>query len=176
MTRNTRDHDEPGSAAVPTPLGDLTVVASASGICAILWPNDDPKRVRLRYVAGTSQAQAAHVEAARSQLLDFFDRRLTEFDLALDMRGTDFQRAVWGALKGVGYGRTSTYASIADAIGKPGSARAVGAAVGRNPVSIVVPCHRIVGSNGSLTGFAGGLDAKRFLLALEAKYHQPNLA
>lgn len=103
----------------------------------------------------------------RRQLDEYFARRRTCFDLALEFIGTDFQRRVWAALMSIPYGQTRTYAEIAAALGKPSAARAVGAANGRNPISIVAPCHRVIGAGGALTGFAGGLGAKRFLLDLE---------
>ncbi|MBV9890324.1 MAG: methylated-DNA--[protein]-cysteine S-methyltransferase [Rhizobacter sp.] len=106
-------------------------------------------------------------ETAR-QLRDYFAGKRASFDVALDLQGTDFQRAVWSALLAIAPGRTTTYGEIARELGVPAASRAVGAAVGRNPVSIIVPCHRIVGSSGSLTGYAGGLDRKRSLLRIES--------
>lgn len=148
-----------------SPVGMLTLVARDTGLTAILWPDDDPGRVRLE----ESVASAGHpvlAETAR-QLGDYFAGRRTAFDLPLDMRGTDFQRAVWAALLAIPYGETRSYADVARQVGRPTAMRAVGAANGRNPVSIVAPCHRVVGADGSLTGFAGGLAAKRWLLAHE---------
>jgi len=104
---------------------------------------------------------------ARRELAEYFDGKRKRFEIALAPEGTKFQRAVWKAIYKVGYGKTITYGELARSAGNPGSARAAGAATGRNPISIIVPCHRIVGSNGSLTGYAGGLDRKRALLALE---------
>lgn len=106
--------------------------------------------------------------AAREQLAAYFAGELTVFDLPLDLRGTDFQRRVWAALREIPYGRTRTYGELATALGAPSASRAVGLANGRNPISIVVPCHRVVGGSGSLTGYAGGVDRKRALLDLEA--------
>ena len=105
-------------------------------------------------------------ETAR-QLREYFAGARSAFDVALDLQGTDFQRAVWSALLDIPPGRTTTYGEIARELGVPAASRAVGAAVGRNPVSIIVPCHRVVGSSGALTGYAGGLDRKRLLLRLE---------
>src|SRR6476659_2261805 len=105
--------------------------------------------------------------AAERQLAEYFAGRRTEFALALDPSGTDFQRSVWDALRTIPFGETRSYAQIAKQIGKPAAVRAVGAANGRNPLSIVAPCHRVVGSNGALTGFAGGLDVKAHLLTFE---------
>jgi methylated-DNA-[protein]-cysteine S-methyltransferase len=106
------------------------------------------------------------VETAR-QLEEYFAGQRTVFELPLDFAGTDFQRKVWNALLTIPFGETRSYGQIASQIGNPDAVRAVGAANGRNPVSIVTPCHRVIGSTGALTGFAGGLDAKAYLLALE---------
>lgn len=150
---------------IPSPVGELTLVAGARGLSAILWENDDPARVRL----GPMIEDAAHpvlVEAER-QLGEYFAGRRRAFDVPLDFRGTDFQRRVWAALLAIPYGETRSYAEIARAVGRPTAFRAVGAANGRNPISIIAPCHRVVGTNGALTGFAGGLEAKALLLGIE---------
>ena len=105
----------------------------------------------------------------RSQLVEYFDGRRSEFDVPLGLEGNPFELRVWQALCEIPYGETESYGELAARIGHPGSARAVGAANGRNPISIVVPCHRVIGASGSLTGYAGGLDAKRRLLELEAR-------
>ena len=150
---------------VPSPVGPLTLVASDDGLAAILWENDRPRRVPLRLEA----EDAAHpvlVEAER-QLAEYFAGRRTQFSLRLDPAGTPFQRQVWSALLTIPFGQTRSYAEIARQIGRPTAVRAVGAANGRNPLSIVAPCHRVIGSTGQLTGFAGGLEIKARLLALE---------
>jgi methylated-DNA-[protein]-cysteine S-methyltransferase len=108
-------------------------------------------------------------DAVRKQLEGYFDGRLREFDLPLSARGTAFQREVWRALAAIPYGTTTTYAAIARAIGRPRAVRAVGAANGKNPLSIVVPCHRVIGKGGTLTGYAGGVTNKRTLLDLESR-------
>ncbi|HLS00220.1 MAG TPA: methylated-DNA--[protein]-cysteine S-methyltransferase [Mycolicibacillus parakoreensis] len=108
--------------------------------------------------------------AAVEQLHAYFAGELTVFDLDLDLVGTEFQRRVWAALQTIGYGQTASYGQIAEQIGAPGAARAVGLANGHNPVSIIVPCHRVVGANGALTGYGGGVDRKRFLLDLEKRH------
>lgn len=110
--------------------------------------------------------------AARAQLLEYFAGTRRKFDLNLAPRGTDFQQAVWRELRGIGYGATSTYGEVAARLDKPSASRAIGLAVGRNPLSIIVPCHRVLGSNGQLTGYAGGVEVKRRLLDLESA---PNL-
>lgn len=150
-----------------SPLGELKLVASDRGLAAILWENDDPKRVRLGSMVEAPQHPVLLL--AERQLSDYFAGRRSTFDIALDMAGTDFQRAVWAALLTIPFGKTRSYADIARQIGRPTAFRAVGAANGRNPVSIITPCHRAIGSNGALTGFAGGLEAKAFLLALEGR-------
>jgi methylated-DNA-[protein]-cysteine S-methyltransferase len=104
---------------------------------------------------------------AKRELAEYFSGTRTRFTVKVAPRGTPFQRGVWKAIAGVGFGKTIPYAELARRAGRPGSARAAGAATGRNPIGIIVPCHRIVGSNGSLTGYAGGLAKKRALLALE---------
>ena len=151
------------SKTLPTPVGALTLVASDVGLAAILWENDDPRRVRLEHVPGDNEALR---ETAR-QLGAYFAGRRTAFDLKLDFHGTDFQKAVWQALLTIPFGETRSYADIARQVGNPKAVRAVGAANGRNPISIVAPCHRVIGANGKLTGFAGGLEAKALLLGLE---------
>lgn len=148
-----------------SPVGALTLVASSIGLAAILWENDDPARVRL----GERSASSDHpvLNATRNQLAAYFAGERRAFDLPLDVRGTDFQKLVWAALLAIPFGETRSYAQIAAAIGRPTACRAVGAAIGRNPISIVAPCHRVVGSDGRMTGFAGGLVVKERLLALE---------
>lgn len=150
---------------IASPVGPLTLVAGAGGLAAILWPQDDPARVRLppRRPAPDDPVLA---EAAR-QLAAYFAGERTQFDLPLNPAGTAFQRTVWAALRTIPHGETRSYGALAAAIGRPGAARAVGAANARNPISIVVPCHRVIGAAGALTGFAGGLATKAALLALE---------
>ena len=148
-----------------SPVGTLTLVATDDGLAAILWEDDPPGRVRLRLEREDSRHPVL-VEAER-QLTEYFAGRRTQFTLKLDPTGTAFQRTVWDALLTIPFGETRSYAQIASQIGRPSAARAVGAANGRNPLSIVAPCHRVLGSSGALTGFAGGLDVKAQLLALE---------
>ena len=105
---------------------------------------------------------------AREQLGEYFAGERTDFDLALAPEGTEFQRRVWDGLRAIPYGETRSYAELARAVGRPGAARAVGAANGRNPITVIVPCHRVIGSNGDLAGFSGGVERKRMLLDLEA--------
>jgi methylated-DNA-[protein]-cysteine S-methyltransferase len=153
------------SKQVRSPVGPLTLVASERGLAAILWPEDPPGRVPLA-VAKEAPDHPVLQEAER-QLAEYFAGRRTEFDLPLDPSGTPFQQKVWSALRRIPFGETRTYAEVATQIGHPGAARAVGAASGRNPLSIVAPCHRVIGTRGALTGFAGGLEVKARLLAFE---------
>jgi methylated-DNA-[protein]-cysteine S-methyltransferase len=150
---------------ITSPVGRLELVARGDGLAAILWEKDDPKRVRV----GERSEKPNHpvlLETER-QLEEYFAGVRTDFTVRLDLAGTEFQKAVWQALLTIPFGETRTYADIARQIGHPKAYRAMGAANGRNPVSIIVPCHRAIGSDGQLHGFAGGLDAKRYLLALE---------
>lgn len=150
---------------VKSPVGKLKIVASDEGLRAILWPDDDPARVRFETAPRLSSTPL--IASVTEQLDDYFAGRRTRFEVELDLRGTDFQLAVWRELVRIGYGRTTTYGDLAKRVGRPTGARAVGAAVGRNPVSIVVPCHRVIGANGQMTGFAGGLASKTRLLTIE---------
>ena len=155
------------SRTMPSPVGRLTLVASDTGLAAVLWENDDPKRVPLA-IAGEDASHPVLREAER-QLKEYFSGTRTAFDLPLDFHGTKFQKLVWAALLAIPFGETRSYGEIAQALGNPGASRAVGAANGRNPISIIAPCHRVIGASGKLTGFAGGLDAKAHLLALEER-------
>lgn len=149
-----------------SPVGALKLVAADDGLAAILWENDKPGRVRLNII-GRADDHPVLIEAAR-QLDEYFAGKRMAFSLKLDFAGTEFQRSVWEALLTIPFGETRTYGQIAKQIGQPTAVRAVGAANGRNPISIVAPCHRVIGSTGKLTGFAGGLAVKAQLLALEA--------
>jgi len=150
-----------------SPVGELTLVASGEGLAAVLWENDDPKRVRLE--PRVESGDHPLLDKAGQQLDEYFAGQREAFELPLDFKGTDFQKRVWAALLTIPFGETRSYADIASQIGKPSAYRAVGAANGRNPISIVAPCHRVVGANGALTGFAGGLKAKQYLLGLEGR-------
>lgn len=152
---------------IASPVGELTLVASDKGLVAILWENDSPDRVKL----GTTAEYGAHpvLIAAANQLREYFAGTRTRFDLPLDLRGTDFQKSVWAELLAIPFGETRSYGEIAVKLGRPTASRAVGAANGRNPISIVAPCHRVIGSTGKLTGFAGGLEAKDYLLNHERR-------
>lgn len=148
-----------------SPVGELTLVASEKGLRAVLWAEERAGRVPLPE-RRDDPAHAVLAEAVR-QLSQYFDGQRRIFDLPLDPVGTEFQKTVWTGLNAIPYGETRSYAALATAIGRPGASRAVGAANGRNPLSIVTPCHRVIGANGTLTGFAGGLAVKQWLLAHE---------
>ena len=150
-----------------SPVGELKLVASDKGLAAILWENDNPRRVRLASVS-EDKNHPVLVEAER-QLEDYFSGKRKSFSVKLDFQGTEFQKRVWAALLTIPFGETRSYGQIAKQIQKPKAVRAVGAANGKNPISIIAPCHRVIGSTGKLTGFAGGLEAKARLLALEGR-------
>jgi methylated-DNA-[protein]-cysteine S-methyltransferase len=158
---------------VDSPVGRLKLVATDEGLAAILWENDRPGRVPLDSGA-QDNGHPVLVEAER-QLTEYFAGQRKAFALTLDPSGTAFQRKVWNALLTIPFGETRSYGQIAAQIGNPGAVRAVGAANRRNPISIIAPCHRVIGASGKLTGFAGGLDAKAQLLALEGARLTPPL-
>jgi methylated-DNA-[protein]-cysteine S-methyltransferase len=152
---------------VKTPVGNLKVVASEKGIAAILWENDHPQRVRVAH--GREDNDNEILLEAERQLNEYFAGTREKFSLPLDFSGTDFQKNVWNALLTIPYGETRSYGDIAAQVGNKRAVRAVGAANARNPISIIAPCHRVIGATGSLTGFAGGLENKATLLNLEKK-------
>lgn len=140
-----------------TPLGWLQIQATDTAITAVGFiqaPEND-------------RSENALSQAGKAQLAAYFKRQRTDFDLPLAPKGTDFQQAAWQALRSIPYGETRYYAQQADLIGRPSAIRAIGAANGANPVAVVVPCHRVIGKNGALTGYAGGLERKEWLLAFE---------
>jgi methylated-DNA-[protein]-cysteine S-methyltransferase len=147
-------------AYAPSPIGDLLLVGVEEGLL----------QIHMRRALPPADAENDERRFARvmRQLDEYFDGKRKTFDLPLAMRGTPFQLDVWRALQRIPYGETRTYAGIANEIGRPRATRAVGAANGANPIPIVVPCHRVIGTNGSLTGFGGGIDVKRRLLEMEA--------
>lgn len=153
-----------------SPVGPLRVIASSEVIKAVLWGAEDFKRCRLS--SRSCEDSHALLDRAVCQLNEYFSGRRRSFDLPLEAEGTDFQRRVWQALSEIPLGETRTYGQIAERIGAPKGARAVGLANRSNPISIIVPCHRVIGADGRLTGFAGGLDSKRALLELERRTAQ----
>lgn len=149
-----------------TPVGELTLIATDKGLSAILWENEGSQRVPLNPISRDDQHPIL-CEAER-QLCEYFAGERQQFDMPYDTVGTEFQKKVWQALLTIPFGETRSYLQIAEQIGNPKAVRAVGAANGKNPLSIMAPCHRVIGSNGKLTGFAGGLAVKAFLLELES--------
>jgi methylated-DNA-[protein]-cysteine S-methyltransferase len=166
--KTTKDNQTTYSyKTMKSPVGRLKLIASEHGLAAILWENDDPKRVRLAPLV-EDENHPVLLKAER-QLNDYFAGKLKKFSLRFDFAGTEFQKEVWRALATIPFGETRSYGEIARQIGRPKAVRAVGAANGRNPISIIVPCHRVIGSSGKLTGFAGGLETKAFLLKTESE-------
>ncbi len=162
------------SSSIDSPVGPLTIIATDIGVRAVSWSGGPAQALETDPPSGpssetdASRARAIAADAA-DQLAEYFAGDRTDFDLPLDPVGTDFQHAAWEALRSIPYGETVSYGEQAERMGDRNKARAVGAANGRNPISIIVPCHRVVGSDGSLTGFAGGVENKRFLLDLERR-------
>lgn len=152
---------------IKSPVGPLLVRGTADGVTDIYFAREQSPGASPSENGTGAGFMPEPVLLAVRQLHEYFHAGRRRFDLPLRLDGTPFQRAVWAFLLTIPYGRTYTYGEVAELIGKPGAARAVGAAVGRNPISIVVPCHRIVGAGGGLGGYGGGLDTKRFLLQLE---------
>ena len=150
---------------VESPVGPITVVASGGALCGLFM---DAQRHRPPD-ADFGRADGAPFASVIEQLGQYFAGQRTSFDLELAPIGSPFRLAVWEALRSIPYGRTASYGEVAGLIGKPGAARAVGLANGANPIAIVVPCHRVIGANGSLTGYGGGLERKRWLLDLEQR-------
>jgi methylated-DNA-[protein]-cysteine S-methyltransferase len=166
MASRTAARAVPQWVTVGSPVGPLTLVA-AGGALSGLYMADHRHQPPAAAFGTPGDLAAAPFAAAAAQLAAYFAGELTGFDVALEPGGTAFQRKVWMALRAIPYGQTVTYGQLAAQLGAPGSSRAVGLANGRNPISIVVPCHRVIGADGSLTGYGGGLARKRFLLDLE---------
>lgn len=152
---------------IPSPVGILKLVATNDGLAAILWENDRPNRVPFKSIE--EKKDHPILLETEAQLKAYFANKLDKFSIPLDFAGTEFQKKVWKALLTIPFGKTCSYKQIAELISNPKAVRAVGAANGKNPISIVVPCHRVIGANGKLTGFAGGLPTKEYLLNLEQK-------
>ncbi len=150
---------------VPSPVGRLKLIASDEGLAGILWDNDRPLPVHLADLIENPEHPT--LLCAEKELNEYFCGKRRVFSVALDMRGTHFQKQVWEALLAIPFGETRSYGQIANQLGNPKATRAVGAANGQNPIPIIVPCHRVIGANGKLTGFGGGLEIKDHLLALE---------
>jgi O-6-methylguanine DNA methyltransferase len=169
---------------IESPLGPLTLAATERGLCNIDFGAYEQRKQALHTWAGRQigrdtvlERDDARLEAAAGQLRRYFAGELTEFDLPLDVYGTPFQQQVWGALRDIPYGATRSYGDIAKAIGQASAVRAVGGANNRNPLPIVVPCHRVIGAGGELVGYGGGVGIKVRLLALEGheRYANPQM-
>jgi methylated-DNA-[protein]-cysteine S-methyltransferase len=153
---------------VQSPCGPLTLIAT-DGVLTGLYMEDQRHRPAQERFGPRVPPDTAPFGPVAEQLSAYFDAELTRFDLPLDLRGTAFQRRVWAALREIPYGETATYGELAAELGQPTASRAVGLANGKNPIGVIVPCHRVIGSTGDLTGYGGGLDRKRYLLDLERK-------
>ena len=157
---------------IATPIGKLTLVASAKGLCEINFGSDkrtgttSPSTIQ---TASQSAVVRRHLDATERQLREYFGGKRKKFSLKLDLSGTAFQESAWRALATIPYGQTISYSQQAKRIRKPLAVRAVGSANGKNPVAIVLPCHRVISTDGSLGGYGGGLNIKRKLLALESR-------
>ena len=143
-----------------TPIGDLTLTASDTALASVEFPSSRPPRA-----GGNGRNEI--LDTACQQLTEYFTGRRTAFDLPLDPSGSEFEHLVWDLLRAIPYGATTSYGALALRLGDPTKARAVGAANGKNPIPIIVPCHRVIGANGDLTGFGGGIERKRWLLQHE---------
>jgi methylated-DNA-[protein]-cysteine S-methyltransferase len=159
------------TTTIDSPVGPLRLIASDDGLRAILWGAEDAERIA-SIDDDMVEERTPLLDEAAKQLGEYFAGTRRDFDLPLDPAGTDFQKSAWMVLRSIPYGQTMTYGEQARRLGDPNKARAVGAANGKNPLSIVVPCHRVIGSNGDLTGFAAGVDIKSWLLDHE---RQPRL-
>ena len=158
-------HDCTAQSRIATPLGPLLLARTKAGLAGAWFA---AQKHHPAAIDAPERDDDPLLADAASQLREYFAGERSTFDLVLDLQGTPFQRSVWAELLRIAAGATTSYGAIAGRLGMPAASRAVGAAVGRNPVSIIVPCHRVVGSSGSLTGYAGGLDRKTALLRLEA--------
>jgi methylated-DNA-[protein]-cysteine S-methyltransferase len=172
MATERNDMNDVLSRTIDSPVGPLTLAGDGRTITNLrMVDQTHPPPDQVDW----SPQPSAFADAVE-QLRAYFDGELTEFDLLLDMRGTPFQRRVWHALTQIPYGETQSYGELARRVGQPGAARAVGMANGHNPIAIIVPCHRVIGADGSLTGYGGGLDRKKTLLRLEQDRDTPRLA
>jgi methylated-DNA-[protein]-cysteine S-methyltransferase len=163
------DDEPPRYHGVDTPIGELLLVGDGRSLTALhLEPNRARAPVQGRHDPGCFRD-------VEEQLLAYFDGELTSFDVPLAPSGSEFQLRVWAALVAIPYGETRSYGEIAAEVGRPDAVRAVGATNGRNPIAVIVPCHRVIGSDGTLVGYGGGLERKRMLLELEAEHAAPRL-
>jgi len=158
---------------IPSPVGLIRAIASDKGLVAIIWEGEDYKRTKLSVPVQENNHQI--LLQTEKQLNEYFENKRTTFEIPLDFKGTEFQVKVWEALLKIPYGATKTYGELAKILGDIKAVRAVGGALNKNPISIIVPCHRVVGASGKLVGFAGGLENKSILLDLESGFTIPSL-
>jgi methylated-DNA-[protein]-cysteine S-methyltransferase len=149
---------------------EIYISATVKGLCYVGSPEEDYDHMVKRFPAAVFEKNPEALKPYRQELTEFLEGKLIEFSLPVDVKGTPFQEAIWGALREIPYGETCTYSDIAGKIGKPAAVRAVGTAIGANPVLITVPCHRVIGKNGAITGYRGGIAMKQQLLELEKAY------
>ena len=152
---------------LPSPVGELIAVANQNALCGLLWPESEDRRFADARRISNAETHVVF-DLLECQLNEYFEGVRQSFDIPLEPKGTEFQQEAWQALTEIPFGETRTYAQQAMVIGRPDAVRAVGGANSRNPISIVIPCHRVIGASGKLTGFAGGLKTKKFLLDHEA--------
>ncbi|MFZ4929426.1 methylated-DNA--[protein]-cysteine S-methyltransferase [Chryseobacterium sp. Mn2064] len=158
---------------IPSPVGLIRAIASDKGLVAIIWEGEDYKRTKLS--VPVKDENHSILLQTEHQLNEYFENKRTSFEIPLDFEGTEFQVRVWEALLKIPYGVTKTYGELAKILGDIKAVRAVGGALNKNPISIVVPCHRVVGASGKLVGFAGGLNNKSILIELEQGFRMPSL-
>ncbi len=151
----------------PSPIGLLTLLATDTALAGVLWERYDPARNPL--AAAAKAGRNSVLEQAKQELTEYFTRERQVFEVPVVFFGTEFQQAVWAELQKIPFGATATYGQLAQRLGNPDASRAVGAANGRNPIPIIVPCHRVIGTSGKMIGFTGGLEIKQHLLALEGQ-------
>lgn len=156
-----------------SPVGKIRMIATAKGLAAIIWEGEDYKRTKLP--EALREDDNAILLSVEQQLKEYFAKERTGFDIRFDYTGTDFQKRVWQALLEIPFGKTKTYGELAKMLGDIKAVRAVGGALNKNPISIMIPCHRVIGASGKLVGFAGGLDHKLTLLQLEGNEKTRNL-
>ncbi|WP_159466710.1 methylated-DNA--[protein]-cysteine S-methyltransferase [Dyadobacter sp. 3J3] len=158
---------------IESPVGKLTLVASEKGLSAILWEKDDSGRTGITF--GLEDSNHPILLETEKQLIEYFAKKRKVFSIKLDFKGSEFQKQVWEALLTIPFGETRTYGQIAKQIGNPQAVRAVGGAANKNPVSIIAPCHRVIGATGKLVGFGGGIANKTILLDMEKTFKQTSL-
>lgn len=151
--------------SITSPIGELKAVTTEKGLSMLLWDHQEVPDAK-NYRQNPSHP---HLKSAKSQILEYFRGERIKFDLPIDVQGTDFQKKSWSILKKIPFAQTISYKKQADSLGDAKKARAIGGANGKNPLPIIIPCHRVIAANGKLTGFAGGLDCKKYLIDHEVK-------